>query len=67
MKKREAAISRETRETNIGVTLKLDESGPSIIETGIGFFDHMLTLLAHHADGPGRQGGERQRGRRPAY
>ena len=46
---RRAEISRRTNETNISLSLELDGSGKSTIETGIGFFDHMLTLLARHA------------------
>jgi imidazoleglycerol-phosphate dehydratase len=42
-------ITRSTRETQITVTLKLDGAGEANIETGIGFFDHLLNALAHHA------------------
>lgn len=45
---RTAQIRRETNETQINVTLNLDGSGKSEINTGIGFFDHMLTHLARH-------------------
>ncbi len=45
---RAAAVSRETGETTIEVTLDLDGDGESTVETGIGFFDHMLTALAKH-------------------
>lgn len=44
---RTAKISRETRETNIALSLSLD-GGESIIDTGIGFFDHMLHSFAVH-------------------
>lgn len=46
---RTAAISRETRETNISLKLDLDGSGAREICTGVGFFDHMLELFAVHA------------------
>lgn len=46
---RTAARARETRETNIAVTLNLDGTGACRVETGIGFFNHMLELLARHA------------------
>lgn len=46
---RTAKISRNTAETKIELELDLDGSGKSTIETGVGFFDHMLTLLAKHA------------------
>lgn len=49
MKKRRAQIRRNTRETRIGATLDIDGSGKASIQTGIGFFDHMLTLFAKHA------------------
>ena len=46
---RTATRTRATRETNITVTLDLDGTGACRVETGIGFFDHMLELLARHA------------------
>ena len=46
---REAAITRETTETNIRLTLNLDGDGTSKITTGIGFLDHMLILLTAHS------------------
>jgi len=45
---RVADRSRKTRETEITVRLELDGTGESTIETGIGFFDHMLGALARH-------------------
>jgi imidazoleglycerol-phosphate dehydratase len=46
---RTAQIQRKTAETQIELKLTLDGSGQSEIATGVGFFDHMLTLLAKHA------------------
>ncbi|MBB6308388.1 imidazoleglycerol-phosphate dehydratase HisB [Xanthobacter tagetidis] len=46
---RTAQIARETKETKIALTVDLDGKGRSDIATGIGFFDHMLDLLARHA------------------
>lgn len=46
---RKAALERNTKETQISVSLDLDGSGRSEIATGIGFFDHMLTLFAKHS------------------
>ena len=46
---RTATINRKTAETEIQLTLNLDGGGAAQIATGIGFFDHMLTLLAKHA------------------
>jgi imidazoleglycerol-phosphate dehydratase len=45
---RTAAIKRQTRETDIALTLALDGTGQYQIETGIGFLDHMLTHVAAH-------------------
>ncbi len=46
---RAATVSRKTAETDIRLTLDLDGTGRAEIATGLGFFDHMLTLLAGHA------------------
>lgn len=47
---REAKLERATAETKIAVSLALDESNPICeIATGVGFFDHMLTLFARHS------------------
>jgi len=40
---------RETRETKITVSVDLDGSGEAAIATGVGFYDHLLTSLAHHS------------------
>ena len=45
---RTAEIIRKTAETDIFLSLALDGSGSSKIETGCGFLDHMLTLLSKH-------------------
>ena len=46
--KRTASISRKTKETEIELELNLDGTGQAQLNTGVGFFDHMLTLLAKH-------------------
>jgi len=46
---RSATINRKTNETDIALSLDLDGGGASQIATGVGFFDHMLELLARHA------------------
>ena len=45
---RTAKIDRQTRETQIKLELNLDGSGQSKLNTGVGFLDHMLELLARH-------------------
>ena len=47
--KRTATLSRKTKETRIELSLNLDGTGQSKIKTGVGFFDHMLDLLARHS------------------
>ncbi|NBI10774.1 imidazoleglycerol-phosphate dehydratase HisB [Colidextribacter sp. OB.20] len=47
---RTAEITRDTRETQIRLSLNLDGSGKADIATGVGFLDHMLELFAHHGD-----------------
>ena len=46
---RTATVERNTKETQIRLELNLDGSGEGKVETGIGFFDHMLELLKKHA------------------
>jgi len=46
--KRVATVSRKTAETDISIALAIDGKGLSKIATGVGFFDHMLTLFAKH-------------------
>lgn len=45
---RTASISRKTAETQIELSLDLDGTGIANVDTGVGFFDHMLTLFARH-------------------
>jgi imidazoleglycerol-phosphate dehydratase len=49
MTNRTAEISRKTKETQIRVAIDLDGSGKANVKTGVGFFDHMLDLLARHS------------------
>ena len=46
---RTATVTRNTAETKISLSLVLDGAGKADIQTGLGFFDHMLTLLAGHS------------------
>ncbi len=46
---RRATAERKTAETEVRASVDLDGSGSSTISTGIGFFDHLLTALSHHA------------------
>jgi imidazoleglycerol-phosphate dehydratase len=46
---RTGSINRDTTETQIKLSLDLDGKGAARIATGVGFFDHMLTLLAKHS------------------
>ena len=45
---RTASVARKTNETDIRLSLNLDGTGKSTVESGVGFLDHMLTLLARH-------------------
>ena len=45
---RQAAIERKTKETQIALSLNLDGEGKAQIDTGVGFLNHMLELLAFH-------------------
>lgn len=46
---RTASLLRQTRETSVKVELDLDGVGSADVSTGVRFFDHLLTSLAHHA------------------
>lgn len=46
---RRAEVTRTTGETDVRVAVDLDGSGRATVSTGVGFFDHMLTLLAAHS------------------
>ena len=46
---RHAHLERKTAETEVSLELNLDGSGQANVSTGVGFFDHMLVLLAKHA------------------
>jgi imidazoleglycerol-phosphate dehydratase len=46
---RAATLRRVTRETDITVALDLDGTGSADVQTGVGFYDHLLTSLAHHS------------------
>jgi imidazoleglycerol-phosphate dehydratase len=46
---RAAQIDRKTGETDVHVSLAIDGAGEGVRETGVGFLDHMLDLLARHA------------------
>ena len=48
-KQRRAMISRCTGETDLVLTINIDGTGQASVATGIGFFDHMLTLFAYHS------------------
>ena len=48
MMERTASIKRDTKETRIALNLSLDGTGSADLDTGIGFFDHMLDGFARH-------------------
>jgi imidazoleglycerol-phosphate dehydratase len=45
---RHVTVARRTRETDITVSFDLDGTGAAAVETGVGFYDHLLTSFAHH-------------------
>jgi imidazoleglycerol-phosphate dehydratase len=45
---RRVSVGRSTRETSITVTLAIDGTGSTSVDTGIGFYDHVLGSMAHH-------------------
>ena len=49
MEARTATVQRETRETKVSVELCLDGTGQYSVNTGNGFFDHLLSQLARHS------------------
>ena len=51
---RTATIHRTTKETDVLVELNLDGAGKADINTGVGFYDHMLHHVAHHLLAHGR-------------
>lgn len=48
MTARKSEIKRDTKETSIALSLNLDGAGAADIQTGVGFYDHMLGHIAHH-------------------
>ncbi|MDJ0925166.1 MAG: imidazoleglycerol-phosphate dehydratase HisB [Acidimicrobiia bacterium] len=45
---RNASVQRKTLETDVAITIDLDGSGVTSVDTGVGFYDHMLTAFGHH-------------------
>lgn len=45
---RTATIERKTNETDIRVTVNIDGTGATVVDTGVGMFDHLLTAFGHH-------------------
>ena len=54
MTHRRARVYRETSESTVDVAIDLDGAGESTISTGVGFYDHMLTLSLIHISEPTR-------------
>ena len=48
MKERKAKIERNTKETKLKLAINIEGTGKTNIKTGVGFFDHMLNLMAFH-------------------
>jgi imidazoleglycerol-phosphate dehydratase len=46
---RNATVTRKTKETDIEISVDLEGTGSTRIDTGVGFFDHLLTSLGHHS------------------
>ncbi len=46
---RSATVSRQTTETNVKLSVELDGTGAAAIDTGVGFYDHLLESFAHHS------------------
>src|SRR4026209_2404037 len=46
--RRRVTVARSTRETSVTITLGVDGSGTTSVDTGIGFYDHLLGSMAHH-------------------
>jgi len=49
MKSRQSKIKRTTKETDVSVSVNLDGTGKTSINTGISFLDHLITALGKHA------------------